>query len=200
MPDPYNALAGEVKIGHRSSVWYNSVIRGDLNAVNIGALVSIGDHTTIHTVASTGIGVPASTDIGNFAIIGSHCSLCSCTIGKECYIGPGSTILEGARLEEGSMIAPNSVVPPGRLIPSGEVWGGNPVEYIRTINDAERMANYSFSYSHADMGQDHKRVYEFTPNGYLLKVVTKEEYDVPPNLYTFYNGLSPELVLNSRMP
>ena len=181
-------------------MWYNSVIRGDLNPIYIGHHTCIGDNTVIHTVAAVGTGTSAAVDIADNVIIGSHCSLCSCTIADECYISPGCTILEGARLEKGCMLAPGSVVPPGRLIPAGQVWGGNPVEYIRTINYAEEFANYAFTYSHADLAETHKIAYCYTPNAYLLKATTKEDIEIAPEIAGYYSGIDTEQLRNLEQP
>lgn len=193
-------LAGEVSIGPCSAIWYNTVIRGDLNAVNIDQYASIGDHTVVHTVASVGTGTTAAVNIGANTIIGSHCSLSSCYIGKDCYIGPNCTILPGARLEDSCVLAPGSVVPPGRLIPSNQVWGGNPVEFLRPLNYAEEFANYSFSYKQNEVGEANKEMYSFMPNAYMMKPISREDYEVPHRFYENYGGQDIDDVLNDKYP
>ena len=101
-----------------SSVWYNSVVRGDINQVEICNFTSVGDNTVIHTAASLPTGMPAKVYIGNNCTIGASCTLYSCYIEDDVMIGDRCVILEGARLEKGCQIAPGSVVPPGRLIPA----------------------------------------------------------------------------------
>ena len=195
-----DCVAGEVTIQENCCIWYNTVIRGDLNAVVIGEGSSIGDNTTIHTLASLGIGLMAATTIGKYVIIGSHCSLCSCIVEDECYIGPGCTILEGARLEKGSMITAGSVVPPGRLIPAGQVWAGNPVEYVRTMNHAELSANYTFSYIHSDLGHAHKGCFAHIPNAYLLKATTQEDLTITSDKMVDYSLGEPESIIPTKYP
>ena len=63
-------------------------------------------------------------------------------------IGAKSVLLEGCHIGQGAVILPNSVVPPGRYVPSNEIWGGNPIEYIRDLNLAEQYSNYTGSYIH----------------------------------------------------
>ena len=111
-------IVGEVRIRQWSSVWYNSVIRGDINSVTIGRFSSIGDNTVVHTAASLPTGMPAGCKIGDNVTIGARCTLYSCHIEEDVMIGDRVVILEGARVEKGAQIAPGSVVPPGRLIPT----------------------------------------------------------------------------------
>jgi len=116
--------------------------------------------------------------LGNHVIIQSNCSLYSCIIENEAYIGAKLVIMDGCRVEKGAIIKPNSVVPPGRLIPARQVWGGNPVEYIRDATDSEQFANFAQSYTHFELGRAHMD--EFTPwnTSYLQKESTKEDVDL----------------------
>ena len=91
----------------------------------------IGDNCVLHTAASLPTGLPAYLDIAGSSIVQSGCTLYSCSIGKGCFIGANSVILEGAKLEDGAVLLPNSVVPPGRVVPANQVWGGNPIKFIR---------------------------------------------------------------------
>ena len=86
--------------------------------------------------------------------------------------------MEGARLETGCMIAPGSVVPPGRYIPAKQLWGGNPVEFIRELNVAEVWSNYSYSYIHFHLGEAHKETFTVWPSNYLLKPSTREDVEI----------------------
>ena len=84
-----------------SSLWYNSVVRGDINQVDIGGFTSIGDNTVIHTAASLPTGMPAKVTIKDNCTIGARCTLYSCHIEEDVMIGDRCVILEGARLEKG---------------------------------------------------------------------------------------------------
>ena len=64
-------------------------------------------------------------------MISPGCTLYSCTIQRQAFIGANSVILEGAKIAEGAVILPNSVVPPGRVVPANQVWGGNPIKFVR---------------------------------------------------------------------
>jgi carbonic anhydrase/acetyltransferase-like protein (isoleucine patch superfamily) len=115
---PNATLIGEVIIKRWASVWYNSVIRGDINRVEVNNFSSIGDNSVVHTAASLPTGMNAKVYIGNNVTVGSGCTLYSCHIEDDAFIGDRCVILEGARVEKSAMLAPGSVVPPGRLIPA----------------------------------------------------------------------------------
>ena len=85
------------------------------------------------------------------------------------FIGANSVILEGAKLENGAVILPNSVVPPGRLIPAQQVWGGNPIKYVRKAKDQEKLVTKNLAQEIASNGEMYN--FEFLPykNGYLYK-------------------------------
>jgi carbonic anhydrase/acetyltransferase-like protein (isoleucine patch superfamily) len=164
-------------------------MRGDINLIRVGQFTNIGDHTVVHTANSLPTGIPAGVHIGAHCVIQSRCSLYSCIIEDECFIGAGTVILEGARVERGAVIVPNSVVPPGRLVPARQVWGGNPVEYIRDVEESEHFANYTLSYNMRVMGTDY--IQSFTPWSYnYLKIeATRDDIECDPAelMVTFYD-------------
>lgn len=102
-----------------STVWYNVVIRAELNPVRIGHFSSIGDGTSINTACSLPHGISASVNVGKNVTIEPNCALYSCIIDDDVLIGHNSVIMAGARIERGAQILPNSIVPPGRLVPAG---------------------------------------------------------------------------------
>lgn len=132
-----------------STIWYNVTIRAEYNPVRIGHFSSIGDGTVINTAQSLPHGLAASVNIGKNVTIESNCSIYSCIIDDDVVIGHNSVIMGGARIERGAQVLPNSVVPPGRLIPAGQVWGGNPVTYVRDLTQEEMLANYTRSYTNS---------------------------------------------------
>lgn len=146
---PNASLIGEVIVSKYATVWYNVVIRAELNPVRIGHFSSVGDGTTINTACSLPHGLSASVNIGKNVTIEPNCSIYSCIIDDDVYIGQGTVIMQGARIERGAHILAGSVVPPGRLIPAGQVWGGNPVAFVRDLTQEELLANYAKSYTNS---------------------------------------------------
>lgn len=162
------------------TIWHNVVIRGDINIVKIAQYTSVGDRTVITTVASLPHGFPAVVHIGQHVTIQAGCSLTSCIIEDEAFVGANSVITEGCRIEKGAIILPNSVVPPGRLIPAGQVWGGNPVEYVRDALESEIFHNYASTYENFSLGEFY--LLQFTPwsYNYLQKSSTRDDLDLNP--------------------
>ena len=93
--------------------------------------ISIGNNCVLHTAATSPTGLGAELVLEGDNVIQNNCTLYSCRIGKGAYVGHNSVIMEGAILQAGAIIAPNSVVPPGRVVKERQVWGGNPIKYIR---------------------------------------------------------------------
>ncbi len=172
---PNATVAGEVFLQRYSSVWYNAVIRGDLNKVTILEYSSIGDGTVIQTVASLPTGLSAGVHIGKSVTIHANCSLTSCHIENDVVIGAGSTVMEGARIEKGAMLAPGTVVPPGRLVPSNTLWAGNPCEYVKDLDIGELWANYTLSFTNSHMADVTKGEFLLWGNAYLKKDSTQED-------------------------
>lgn len=94
-------LVGEVIVSKYATVWYNVVIRAEMNPVRIGHFSSIGDGTNIYTACSLPHGISASVNIGKNVTIEPNCAIYSCIIDDDCVIGHGSIIMQGARLERG---------------------------------------------------------------------------------------------------
>lgn len=126
-------LVGDIEIGAYSSIWYQSVIRGDVNNIIIGQRTNIQDGTVIH-VSSTLQG----TYIGNDVTIGHQALLHACTIKDGAFIGMKACIMDGATVEEGAMIAAGALVPPGKTVPSGELWAGSPARKMRDLTDQDK--------------------------------------------------------------
>lgn len=146
--------------------------------VRILSFCSIGDRTVIHTANSLPTGFPASIHIGKNVSIGPGCSIYSCIIEDEAFIGANTVIMEGSRVEKTAIILPNSVVPPGRIIPASQIWGGNPVQYIRDATESEIFANYAFSYQQWELGSQYLSQFSPWSYNYLQKESTKEEVDL----------------------
>jgi carbonic anhydrase/acetyltransferase-like protein (isoleucine patch superfamily) len=140
--------------------------------------------------------MPAKCYIGRNVVVGSGCTLYSCHIEDDATIGDNSVVLEGARLETGCQLAPGSVVPPGRLIPSKQLWGGNPVKFIKDLNVAEVWANYTKSYTVSTLGDQHRNEFTLWNSAYLNRDTTEgdaePEYHEKKNSHmtkNYYKGL-----------
>lgn len=130
---PGATLIGDVEIGAEASIWYNCVLRGDVNAIRIGARTNIQDGTMIH-VSRIGRG----THIGDDVTVGHMALLHDCTLEDLCFVGMQACVMDGAVVESGAMVAAGSLVTPGRRVPAGELWAGRPAKLLRPITPAER--------------------------------------------------------------
>ena len=178
---PNATVVGEVAVHKWASIWYNSVIRGDINRVTIGSFSSIGDNCVVHTAAALPTGMSAAVEIGNNCTIGAGSTLYSCHIEDDVVIGERSVVLEGARIEKGAQLAAGSVVPPGRLIPTKQLWGGNPVVFIKDLNIGEVWANYTKSYVVSSTGDMIKSEFTMWNSAYLQRDASATDADPDEN-------------------
>jgi carbonic anhydrase/acetyltransferase-like protein (isoleucine patch superfamily) len=125
-------IIGNVKIGENSSVWYNTVIRGDVHYIKIGSNSNIQDCSMLHVTNGK-----FPLNIGNNVTVGHSVTLHGCTLQNRCLVGMGAVILDGAIIEEKAMIAAGAVITPGYVAPSGKLVGGVPGKIIRNLTDIE---------------------------------------------------------------
>lgn len=127
------AVIGDVEIGDETSIWYGTVIRGDVMPIRIGARTSVQDNTVVHVTAGR-----YGTTIGNDCTIGHGAIIHACTVEDFCLIGMGSVILDGARIGRGSLVGAGALVTPGTDIPPDSLVIGSPAKVKRPINEKER--------------------------------------------------------------
>ncbi len=125
-------VIGNVEIGEGSSVWYNTVIRGDVHYIKIGTMTNIQDCSMLHVTNGK-----YPLNIGNKVTIGHAVKLHGCTLQDLCLIGIGAIVLDGAVVEERSMVAAGSVVKPNFIVPSGKLVAGVPAKIIRNLTIEE---------------------------------------------------------------
>lgn len=125
-------IIGDVQIGENASVWYNTVIRGDVNYVRIGNDSNVQDNSMLHV---TNKRFPLV--IGNGVTIGHSVTLHGCTLKDHCFIGMGAVILDGAVIEEKSMVAAGALVKQGFVVPTGKLAAGVPARIIRDLTKEE---------------------------------------------------------------
>ncbi|MCO6565303.1 MAG: gamma carbonic anhydrase family protein [Apibacter sp.] len=120
-----SVIIGDVTIGNQSSVWFNAVIRGDVNFIKIGNRVNIQDNAVIHCTY-----MKYPTFIGNNVSIGHNAVIHGCTIHDNVLIGMGAIIMDNVTVESDAIIAAGAVVTQGKLVAKGEIWGGVPAKKI----------------------------------------------------------------------
>lgn len=125
-------IIGDVEIDENSSVWYNTVIRGDVHYIRIGKMTNVQDMSMLHVTNGK-----YPLVIGNKITIGHSVTLHGCTLKDLCLIGMGAVILDGAVIEENAIVAAGSVIKPGFIVPTGKLVGGVPGKIIRDLTKEE---------------------------------------------------------------
>ena len=125
-------IIGDVEIGAESSVWFGSILRGDVNYIRIGERTNVQDGSIIHVSSKT-----HPTVIGDEVTLGHRVTLHGCCIESGCLIGIGAIILDGARIGEKSLIAAGSLVTPDTQIPPKSLVMGSPAKVKRKLTDEE---------------------------------------------------------------
>lgn len=132
-------IIGNVEIGDYSSVWYNSVIRGDVHYIKIGSQTNIQDCSMLHVTNGK-----YPLNIGSMVTIGHCVKLHGCTLEDLCLVGIGAIVLDGAVVEKESMVAAGAVVRQNFVVPSGKLAAGVPAKIVRDLTEDE-IADFSKS-------------------------------------------------------
>jgi carbonic anhydrase/acetyltransferase-like protein (isoleucine patch superfamily) len=141
-------IVGDVTMGDQCSVWFNAVIRGDVNFIKIGNKVNIQDNAMIHCTYQK-----YPTYIGNNVSIGHNAIVHGCTIHDNVLIGMGAIVMDNAIVESNAIIAAGAVVTQGKHVKSGELWAGVPAKKISDVSqelqegEIRRIANNYVKYS-----------------------------------------------------
>jgi carbonic anhydrase/acetyltransferase-like protein (isoleucine patch superfamily) len=126
-----STIIGRCFIGENCSIWYNAVLRADVNEIIIGKETNIQDGGIIHCDNDY------KTIIGDNVTVGHNAIIHGCTIGRNCLIGMGSTILDGAVIGDNVIVGANSLITHGKIIPSGVMVMGSPAKVVRELTSEE---------------------------------------------------------------
>ncbi len=125
-------IIGDVRIGHGSSVWFNTTLRGDVMPIHIGKETNIQDGSVLH-----GTYGKFACEVGDRVTIGHTVVLHGCKIGNTCLIGMGSIVMDGAEIGERSVVGAGSLVTEGKKFPPGSLIVGRPAVLKRPLNEDE---------------------------------------------------------------
>lgn len=156
-------IIGDVQLGDDSSIWCNTVLRGDVNRIVVGRCSNIQDFVMCHVSHKTAdkpLGSPLI--IGDYVTIGHSAILHGCEIGDDCLIGMGSIVMDDVFVSSQVMIGAGSLVPPGKRLEGGFLYVGRPVEQVRPLTASE-LTYLRYSAEH----------YVRVKNNYLAGAVTK---------------------------
>ncbi|NPA40684.1 MAG: gamma carbonic anhydrase family protein [Aquificae bacterium] len=125
-------VIGDVEIGEDSSVWFGSVVRGDVNYIRIGRRTNIQDNSVVHVTHDT-----HPTVIGDNVTVGHRVILHGCTLGNNILVGMGAIIMDGVEIEDFVLVGAGALVTPNKKIPSGVLVAGVPAKIIRDLREEE---------------------------------------------------------------
>lgn len=146
----YATVTGDVEIGEESSVWFNTVIRGDVAPTIIGKKVNIQDNSVLHQSPNNPLILEDKVTVGHQVVL--H----SCIIRRKALIGMGSIILDGAEIGEGAFIGAGSLVPQGKKIPPNTLAFGRPAKVIRKLTPEDIKDMERISREYAEKAQYYK--------------------------------------------
>jgi carbonic anhydrase/acetyltransferase-like protein (isoleucine patch superfamily) len=141
-------IVGNVVLGNDCSIWFNAVIRGDVNSITIGNKVNIQDGAVIHCTYQK-----HATIIGNNVSIGHNAIVHGCAIEDNVLVGMGAIIMDNCHIGSNSIIAAGAVVTQNTIVPSGSIYAGVPAKWVKDINTSDfgteinRIANNYLLYS-----------------------------------------------------
>jgi len=121
-------IIGDVIIGNGCSIWFNTVLRGDVNSIRIGNQVNIQDGSVLHTLYEKSI-----VDVGDYVSIGHNVIIHGAKIDKYALIGMGAILLDYAHIGEGAIVAAGALVLSNTIIPPYTLWAGVPAKFIKNV-------------------------------------------------------------------
>jgi gamma-carbonic anhydrase len=146
---PNATVIGDVRLGRDSSVWYGCVLRGDINAIEIGEGSNVQDLTMVHLADEHGVKIGRHCTIGHGAII--H----ACEIGDECLIGMGATVLDGAQIGDRCLVGANSLVTQYFVAPPGSLVLGAPAKVVRPLTEQEKAGLRPWAEKYVQVARAH---------------------------------------------
>lgn len=143
--DPSAQVIGDVVLGEQASIWMNAVVRGDVNAIRIGARSNVQDCAVLH-----GMRHLYPVIVGEGVTIGHNATVHGCILEDNVLVGIGATILNNARIGEGSIIAAGAVIPEQTVIPPRSLVAGVPGRVRRQLGDADRELILQYARNYVD--------------------------------------------------
>lgn len=126
---PNSTIVGDVTMGKDCTVWFNAVVRGDVNSIILGDRVNIQDGAVIHCTYQK-----TKTNIGNNVSIAHNAIVHGCTIEDKVLVGMGAIIMDGAVIGTGSIIAAGAIITQNTIVPPNSVFAGNPAKFLKEVS------------------------------------------------------------------
>lgn len=133
---PNATLIGDVEMGNECTVWFNAVVRGDVNSIRIGNRCNIQDGAVIHCTYER-----SKVVMGNNVSVAHNAIIHGCIIEDNVLVGMGAIIMDNAHIGTGSIIAAGAVIPAGAKVEAGSIWAGNPAKFLKPVGDKASEIN-----------------------------------------------------------
>ncbi|MCP3142244.1 gamma carbonic anhydrase family protein [Pyxidicoccus xibeiensis] len=144
-------VVGEVELGEDSSVWYNAVLRGDVNPIRIGKRTNIQDLSLVHVTTHK-----HSTSVGDDVTVGHHVILHGCTVGDRVLVGMGAILMDGVEVGDECIIGAGALLTPGTKVPPGSLVVGSPGKVKRPITEEERAFLRQSAQHYVQLAAEHR--------------------------------------------
>jgi carbonic anhydrase/acetyltransferase-like protein (isoleucine patch superfamily) len=147
-------IDGKVNIENKSSVWFNAVLRGDIEPLTIGTCSNVQDNCVLHS----SVGYPLN--IGNYVSVGHAAVLHGCTIEDNCIIGMNATVLNGAIIRKNSIVGAGAVVTEGHEFPENSLILGVPAKAVRTLKEDQIKSIEDNAITYVEMARIKSELYD----------------------------------------
>jgi carbonic anhydrase/acetyltransferase-like protein (isoleucine patch superfamily) len=148
---PGARIIGDVGIGADSSIWYNCVLRGDVESIRVGARANVQDGSVVHVTTRRW-----KTEIHDDVLIGHLAMIHGCIIEAGGFVGLGAIVMDGCVIETGGMLAAGAMLTPGKRIGRGELWAGRPAKLLRLLSPEETTRNAAASAGYVELARRHR--------------------------------------------
>ena len=152
---PGARIIGNVALGVDSSIWYNCILRADVNHIRVGARTNIQDGTILHCDSPYDGDAGYPTLIGDDCLIGHQALLHGCILHDRAFVGMGAIALNGGVIESDGMLGAGAMLTAGKTIRSGELWVGRPAKYLRDLTREEIAQNFAGVARYVENAQRH---------------------------------------------
>lgn len=155
-PDAFIApgaqVVGNVRIAAGASIWYNCVLRADVQTIVVGERSNIQDGSVVHVTRKT-----HGTFIGADCLVGHMAMIHGCVLEDHSFVGLGSIVMDGCVIETDAMLAAGAMLTPGKRIPRGQLWAGRPAVYLRDLRPEDIARNRAGAAGYVELAQVHRR-------------------------------------------
>ncbi len=148
---PGSRIIGAVTLGADASIWYNCVLRGDVNPIAVGARSNIQDGSIVHVTSKR-----HATVIGEDCLIGHLAMIHGCMLHDRAFVGLGAIVMDACEIETDGMLAAGALLTPGKRIGAAQMWAGRPAKYVRDLSEAEIAAHRAGVASYVALARRHR--------------------------------------------